>query len=430
MVFMPPQNGKSELVSRRFPAYAFGRKPDKRIIECTYAAELSQAMSRDVQAIMMSPEYHQLFPGTKLAQASDPEKRTQGEFGIVGHRGLYVAAGVGGPIGGRTADISILDDPIKNRKDADSELMRDNLWEWYTSTFTTRQFGNTGSIILCQTRWHEDDLAGRLLRLAKENPDADQWEVISMPAIAEVNTRYRKAGEALWSAKYPLSELKSRRASGGEYDWASLYQQAPVPSGGGLFKEEWFANRFVDVPPALMRTVRGWDTASTEEGGDWTAGVKIGEEFEHRPDERGVDQLVSTGRFFVCDVVHKQLGPDGVDKLMKVTAELDGAKCAQREEKEGGSAGVAVIAARKKSMRGIDYNEVIVTGSKTVRSKPFRQQCEAGNVYLVRGAWNAKYVSELTGFPTAKHDDQVDGSSCAFNAVLMEPVPEEEFVSW
>jgi len=129
------------------------------------------------------------------------------------------------------------------------------------------------------------------------------------------------------------------------------------------------------------------------------------------------------GLFYVEDVQRQQLGPAGVDGLMRTTAELDGKNVAQREEKEGGSAGGAVVAARAKTLVGFDYNFVQITGSKVTRSKPFRAQCEAGNVRIVRGAWNADYIKELCAFPTAKHDDQVDGSSCAFNAVLLEPEP-------
>jgi predicted phage terminase large subunit-like protein len=428
MIFEPPQNGKSEQVSRRFPAYAFGKNPSLRIIACSYSDSLAQDMSRDVQKIMSTPEYQTLFPGTRLAEASDPEKRTQGQFDIVGQSGYYIAAGINGSITGKTSDIGIIDDPIKNRAEAESEVYRDRVWEQYKSAFATRQFGSTGAIILCLTRWHEDDLAGRLLTLAAENPDADQWDVISLEAIAETLPPYdpRQPGEALWPEKYPLSELRRRRAGLGEYDWFALYQQKPAPSGGGLFKEEWFAGRVLDAPPAMMRVARGWDTAGTEDGGDWTCGVKIGEEFL-RDEATGTSS--STGRFVVLDVQRKQLGPGGVDGLIRLTADLDGT-CAQREEKEGGSAGLTVIAARTKTLKGFDYAGVTITGSKVTRSKPFRAQCEAGNVYLLRGPWNAEYLKELSGFPTAKHDDQVDASSCAFNAVLLEPVPEPEWATW
>lgn len=235
----------------------------------------------------------------------------------------------------------------------------------------------------------------------------------------------RKPGEALWPAKYPLDELRRRRVGLGEYDWASLYQGRPAPPGGGLFKEEWFAGKILDVAPALMRLSRGWDTAGTEGGGDWTCGVKIGEEFEKKD-----LVLVSTGRFVVLDVVRKQLGPDGVDKLIRLTAELDGHECAQREEKEGGSAGVAVIAARTKALAGYDYAGIPISGSKVTRSKPVRAQAEGGNLYLLRAPWNTAFITELCGFPTAKHDDQVDGLSCAFCSVLMEPVPVPQEATW
>lgn len=237
----------------------------------------------------------------------------------------------------------------------------------------------------------------------------------------------RQPGDVLWPAKYPLAELTRRRAGMGEYDWSALYQQQPAPSGGGLFKETWFAGRFLDVAPALMRVARGWDTAGTEADGDWTVGCKTGEEFVQDP-TTGV--ISSTGRFIVLDVVRKQLGPDGVDKLINATANLDGKLCAQREEKEGGSAGGAVTAARLKMLKGFDYAEVLTTGSKITRSKPFRAQCEGGNVWLLRAPWNDAYVKELCAFPTGKHDDQVDASSCSFNCVLLEPEPEPDFASW
>lgn len=429
MIFEPPQNGKSEQVSRRFPAYALGRNPRLRIIACSYSDSLAQDMSRDVQKIMSTSEYGVLFPGTRLAESRDPEKRTQGQFDVVGRVGYYIAAGIMGSITGKTSDIGIIDDPVKNRAEAESEVFRDRVWDQFKSAFMTRQFGSEGAIILCMTRWHEDDLAGRLLSLAAENPDADQWEVLDLPAVAEAVRPWdpRQPGEALWRSKYPLAELRKRRASLGEYDWSALYQQHPAPSGGGLFKETWFAGRILDVPPAIMRLARGWDTAGTENAGDWTCGVKIGEEFSK---DNNTGELKSTGRFIVADVQRKQLGPDGVDKLMRLTTELDGMACAQREEKEGGSSGGAVVMARAKTLVGYDYKFVQISGSKVTRSKPFRAQCEAGNVWLLRGDWNAEYIKELCGFPTGKHDDQVDGSSCAFNAVLLEPQPVEQWVTW
>jgi hypothetical protein len=185
LITMPPQNGKTELVSRRFPAFALGRKPDLRIIACSYSDSLAQDISRDVQKVMSAPEYAELFPKVRLAEARDVEKRTQGQFDVVGGSGYYIAAGIMGSITGKTSDIGIVDDPIKNRAEAESETFRDRVYEQYKSAFATRQFGNEGSIIICLTRWNEDDLAGRLLKLASENPDAEQWDVLNFPAIRE-----------------------------------------------------------------------------------------------------------------------------------------------------------------------------------------------------------------------------------------------------
>jgi len=422
MILEPPQNGKSEQVSRRFPAYALGKRPNLRIIACSYSDSLAQDMSRDVQRIMSTPEYGRLFPRVRLAESRDAEKRTQGQFDVVGGTGYYVAAGIMGAITGKTSDLGIIDDPIKNRAEAESETYRDRVWEQYISAFATRQFGTEGAIILCLTRWHEDDLAGRLLKIAAENPDADQWEVISLPAIAEVADEHREVGDPLWPAKYPLAELARRKAGMGEYDWSGLYQQRPAPSGGGMFKREWF--QFVEVLPKLARCVRGWDTAATQGGGDWTAGVKIGE--GTRVNEHGV--TVPSGQFYIAHAARGQWSPAEVDAIMLQTATLDGKfTCAQREEKEGGASGKAVVDARARMLKGVDYKWVVISHDKVARSKPFRAQCEAGNVYILRtgdpvkDAWIEPYLTELCGFPTAKHDDQVDASSCAFNSVLLEP---------
>lgn len=406
IILEPPQNGKSEQVSRRFPAYALGKNPDLRIIACSYDEEWSQSLSRDVQKIMSSPEYAALFPNVRLADGRDPLKRTQGYFDVVGGKGYYVASGIMGSITGRTADIGIIDDPVRNRADAESEVYRDRTWDQYKTAFATRQFGSEGAIVICATRWHEDDLVGRLLRLGAENAKADQWEVFSLEAIAETLPPYdpRRRGQALWPAKYSLLDLQQRRAGLGEYDWAALYQQRPAPSGGGIVKEEWFAGKFMDAAPVQAQRVRGWDTAGTEEGGDWTVGVRLAE---------------ADGVFFVEDVQRAQLGPNGVDQLIRVTAEMDGRACAQREEREGGSAGLAVVAARTRTLAGKDYEGVMLSGSKMTRLKPFLVQLEAGNVRLVRAPWNVDYVRELCGFPSLRHDDQVDATSCAFNALTL-----------
>lgn len=234
MVFMPPRHGKSELVSRKLPAFIFGRNPDTNVIGTSYSADLAQRMNRDVQRIIDSQAYSKLFPKTTLygknvRTVTGHALRNSDIFEIVGHRGSYRGAGVGGGITGMGGDYIIIDDPIKNREEANSSTYREKLWQWYTSTLYTRQ-EQQGSILVTLTRWHEDDLAGRLLELAKRDPEADQWEILLLPAIAEKNRHPmdpRQEGEALWPGKYPIAELMKIKATVGIYDWTSMYGQRP-----------------------------------------------------------------------------------------------------------------------------------------------------------------------------------------------------------
>ncbi len=412
LVCLPPQNGKSELVSRRFPAFALGRDPELRLISCSYSAGLATDMSTDVQAIMVTPEYRQLFPGSRLGGGQDLERRTMQQFQIVGHRGRYRGAGVGGSITGMSADIGIIDDPVKNRAEAESETYRKNVWNWFTSTFSTRQFGDTGRMVIALTRWHEDDLAGKLLRVAAENPGADQWTVLTFPAIAEGDLHPsdpRAPGEPLWPGKYPLAELTRRRIGIGSYEWESLYQQRPVPPGGGMFKRAWFD---VGEPPkgAQLRYCRAWDVASTESLGsndpDYTVGTLMARS--------------SDDRFWVVDVVRDRLSPMAVAELIAKTAKSDPKGTIIREEQEGGSAGKAVIATRARALIGYDYRGAPATGAKQTRWRPFAAQCEAQNVQLFPDVnWSREWLDEMAAVPYSRHDDQADSAALAFNTLAL-----------
>jgi len=188
IISCPPRFGKSEVVSRRLPAYVLGKNPDASIIACSYSADLATKMNHDTQRIIDSPEYAELFPDTRL-NSSNVRTLSQGTFlrnsdlfEIVGHSGVYRSCGIGGGITGMGFNsIGIIDDPIKNREEAESPTIRNKIWEWYTDTFYTRRENDAG-ILVTQTRWHEDDMIGRLLESSK-NEDADQWEVISLPGF-------------------------------------------------------------------------------------------------------------------------------------------------------------------------------------------------------------------------------------------------------
>lgn len=259
MVFMPPRHGKSELVSRRLPAYIFGRNPNSKIIAASHTADLAASMNRDVQRIIEGPEYRTVFPETSLSGeniktlAYGSYLRNSGEFEIVGHTGAYKCAGVGGALAGRGGGYLILDDPIKDNEEAESEVYREKLWDWYNTVFETRGEKGAG-ILITLTRWHEDDVAGRLLKRGKEDPEADQWEVINFAAIkesAEVPGDPREEGEALWSDKFPIEDLKKKRATSGSRVFNAIYQQRPSSEEGELLKRIWLTRpdrRFKTLP--------------------------------------------------------------------------------------------------------------------------------------------------------------------------------------
>jgi len=250
MVFMPPQHGKSELVSRRFPAFMLGRNPDLRLICASHTYDLAVSLNRDVQRIMTGAAYQNVFPETPLNDkwVRSPEKllarRTMDLFEIPGHRGSLRSAGVGNSIAGNRADGAIIDDPFGKRKDADSPVLRQWVWEWYTSDLYTRLSADAW-IVLTHTRWHRDDLAGRLLRKMADR-SADKWEVLCLPAVREEGPadpcdRRTYVGEPLWPAFKSAADLEIiRRQDARAY--AALYQQNPADASAAEWAPELFGD--------------------------------------------------------------------------------------------------------------------------------------------------------------------------------------------
>lgn len=403
MVFMPPRHGKSELVSRKLPAFIFGRNPDAEIIATSYSADLAQRMNRDVQRIISNPAYTELFPGTTLSGQSNQiisggsYIRNSDIFEIVGRRGVYRSAGVFGGITGMGGDYIIIDDPLKNREDSASEILRDKVWEWYTSTLYTR-LEKDGSILLTMTRWHEDDLAGRLLRLMEADPAADQWTVLNFPAIAEV-VRHpedtRAEGEALWPMKYTVKQLEATKASIGTFDWNALYQQRPAPIEGGLFKREYW-QYWDELPPKLAEWVQSWDCAFKATS---TSDFVVGQVWARDGANRYlIDQV--RGRMTFTETVQairrmSELYPQTHRKLI--------------EDKANGS---AVIDTLRREITGLI--PVQPQGGKEARAQAVSAVVESGNVYLPRKArWLGDFIEECAAFPNGAHDDQVDAMTQA-----------------
>jgi predicted phage terminase large subunit-like protein len=322
-------------------------------------------------------------------------------------------------------DFGIIDDPVKSKKEAESPTFRDAVWEWYTSDFYTRQEGNAG-ILITTTRWHDDDLAGRLLKQAANDPSADQWEVINFPALFESDTATptdpRKEGEALWPEKFSETRLAKTKLLLGRA-FSALYQQRPQPREGGLFKLAHL--QLVNAVPALMRRVRYWDKAATKGGGDYTVGVLMGE---------------YNGRYYVENVVRGQWETDERNAIIRNTAQQDRLKYGDVinvTEEEPGSSGKDASRAFITMLAGFSVAVERVTGSKEIRAVPFSDQWAADNVFVLSAPWTNEYVDELTAFPTGAHDDQVDPSAGAFSRLAgsatqwggIEELGKEEFKS-
>ena len=267
-VFIPPRHGKSQTVSRLYPAWFLGRNPDKRVILTGYGADLVHKHSRFARNIALTDAYGVIFPGVRVAQDS----AARDAWDIEGHDGGLDAMGLDGAVTGKGAHILIIDDAHKNRKEAESKSARQKVWDAYSDDFYTR-LEPGGAVVLIMTRWHGDDLGGRLL--ASEGED---WRVIRLPALAEDNDPMGRAeGEALWAARFPAESIRDKRATLGAYSFAALYQQAPKQREGSLFRFDWIDERRVVTAPPLKRVVIAIDPAvSAADTSDETGIIVIG----------------------------------------------------------------------------------------------------------------------------------------------------------
>lgn len=405
IITMPPRSGKSELVSRRFPAYAFGRFPDLQIIATSYSSDLSQRFNRDVQRIIDDEKYREIFPETTLnGSRVRPDSRgsyirTSDLFEIVGHAGAYRSCGVGGGITGQGADCLLIDDPVKDRAEANSATVRQSIWDWYTSTAYTR-LSPGGGVIVMATRWHLDDLIGRLIE-NMGNGQGDTFTVINYPAIAEHDEIHRRKGEALHPERYSLEQLKKIQKTVGSRDWAALYQQHPIPDGGNIFKAEWFKYwTESSLPPEFDQIVASWDmTFKDSKNSDYVVGQvwgKKGANFYLLDQVRGQWDFVKTREMFL---ILAQKWPKALRKLV--------------EDKANGS---AIISELQKTVSGIV--PVTPKESKEARASAITPFFEAGNVYLPdpkKTPWMGAFEAELLNFPAGAHDDCVDSLSQCLN---------------
>lgn len=384
MIFMPPRHGKSELASKRFPAYCLGRQPTRQIIAASYNSDLANDFGRNVRNIVAEPEFGNVFPSVALAADSKAANRMN-----TNHGGAYVAAGVGTAITGRGANIALIDDPFKDREEADSERRRELVWDWYRSTLFTRLMPG-GAIVLIQTRWHEDDLAGRLLGQDGDKKDGGQWEVLELPAIS-------KEDKALWPEWYPVPVLERIKATVGPREWSALYQQQPQPDEGTYFQRDWF-KEWVKLP--ALRYYGTSDYAVTDGGGDYTV---------HRI--WGID---ASGAIYRVDGWKGQTASDvWIEEKLNLIAKYKPLAWFG----EGGVIQKAVEPMINRRMRERSvYCRLEWLSSvhdKPTRARSFQAMAASGRVYFEPNS----DLSEFLVFPAGKHDDDVDTASLIGRAI-------------
>jgi len=400
MVFMPPGSAKSSYASVRFPAYFLGRFPEKSIICGSYGEGLSTSFGRKVRNMVLSKDYNLLFD-TTLSEDS----RAKGEW-ETNYGGSYFACGVGSGVTGRRASLGVIDDPVKGRKDADSEVVRNDTWDWYVADFLTRLKPDSSQIII-QTRWHEDDLSGRILP-SDWNGDSGEfkgfdgqiWKVICLPAQARENDILgRSPGDWLWTEYFHedfWAETKAAQTKKDVRNWNSLYQQIPQPDSGTFFKRDWF-NRYTLGEEPSLSLFGASDYAVTDNAGDAT--------------EHGVGGFDKHENLFFIDWWSGQTTPDvWIDKQLNlvrihpVYAWLAEVGVIRRS--------VEPFLIKAKRDLGIYFRQEWLPhiGDKAANARAFQALASMGKVYIPYCEWGDDLLDQLVRFiPNTNYkDDKVD----------------------
>ena len=394
MILMPPGHAKSTYTSILFPPWFMGRNPTKQIIGSSHTAELAESFGRKVRNIIASEEYQMIFPVQLTG-----DSKAAGRWGLV-QGGEYFGVGVGGSVTGRRADGTIIDDPIRSREDADSETIREKTWEWYRSDLRTRLKPNA-FIILIQTRWHEDDLSGRILpeNYSGESGlitarDGEMWEVINFPAIAEADDILgRNPGEALWPEWYNAEMLQQERISQGERNWSALYQQRPSPETGDYFQRDWI--KYYEERPKDLTFYGGSDYAITDNGGDYTV--------------HGVIGVDSDSNIYLVDWWRERTNTEHwINVFIELVRKWHPSKWAEENGQIIKSVGPFIDKRMQETKVYIFREQFTSSTDKATRAQSIRGRMSQGKVFFPRTGWAEKLIHELMRFPVGKYDDQVD----------------------
>lgn len=380
MLLVPPRHGKSELASRKFPAYYLGHHPGRQFLSVSATADLAADFGRDVRNLISGQEYRALF-NTALA----PDSHAKGKW-HTSAGGIYYSLGIGGHMMGRGAHVMLIDDPFASMEDALSEATRKNVWDWYTGTAYNRLMPG-GAIILINHRMHEDDLAGRLL--AQQAAGGDRWEVVELSAISD-------DGAALWPEAYPIEALTRIRHNTQARFWSALYQQRPAPEEGDYFKVDWL-RPYVKAPDrSTLAIYGGSDFAVTADGGDYTVHVVVGIDPDSRP--------------WLLDLWRGQASSDvWVESFCDLVGHWKpiGWAFEQGQIKSGVGPFLEKRARERKTLCAVETFPT--RGDKAVRAQSIRGRMAMLGLHVPSGEkWYADLRAELLSFPAGKHDDQVD----------------------
>jgi len=397
IVNLPPRSLKSHLASVVFPAWCLGHDPAMQIICASYGQDLADKFARDCRTVMMSPWYRQLFPNTCLIG-----RQSVADFTTT-QSGNRMSTSVGGVLTGRGADMIIIDDPMKP-DEALSETRRKAVNGWYDNTLVSRLNNKqAGCIIAIMQRLHQDDLVAHVM-------EQDDWELLSFPAIAmvdedvpivtpfDVRRFKRQAGEALHPEREPLNTLEQIRQTIGEYNFQSQYQQDPAPAGGAMIKTDWLKYYEPGDEPKFSMIVQSWDTANKPgELNDYSVCTTWG---------------MRDGRYYLLDVYRQKLNYPELKRAVHQQAALHKPQAIIIEDKASGTQLIQEL--RSEAVFGIKAYEPLVGTDKIMRLHAQAIGFENGLVFLPRHAfWLTDYVNELTTFPGAKYDDQVDSTTQA-----------------
>lgn len=397
LLLCPPQHGKSTAASKRFPAYALGLDPTKEVISGSATAQLAEEFGREVRNCISSQEYRALFPDTRLAEDSQAKGRWSTEEG-----GGYYAVGIGGALMGRGGELGIIDDPFATWEDAQSQLQRDKVWDWYTGTFYNR-IRPGGQIIVIQHRMHEDDLVGRLIE--QQSQGGDKWEIVELPALLD---------DPPWVERYDRVALERIKQISGPRKWSALYMQNPAPDEGTFFKREWF-KRYVpeQLPKALHRYISSDHAPGGQDSNDFTC-VRV---WGINPD----------GDLFLLDGFRHQETMDKTTDRM-VGSKKDKVKgliarhtpFAWFPEDDNNWKSVAGFVTRRMREEGVfcRIEPISPHGSdKETKAQAIQAMAASGRVWVPVGPDGDDVIEQYVRFPGGKHDDEVDAGAIIGRAI-------------